>query len=353
MSSNEARVFLDLLCAAEQMSSRIDREDLFRDLCFLLRPALGADAVLLYAVRFRVDCIHLVPMGWSVADVDGGIWRDGGDLTEGSVPADPFLVSAIDAKTPWYRHRDEDGERIAVPVSSAGRVTWLVEIHVATSPSTRILKGMVTLARTFEHLMVQWEHANLDTLTGLLNRKTFDDQFDRLMALAESQRAWELERRHLETKHPCWLGIVDIDHFKQINDSWGHLFGDEVLILMAKCMRDSFRTEDTLFRFGGEEFVVMLRHVPEDRVQQTFERFRLAIQTHEFPQVGQVTCSIGYCHVDNRRTPAELLARADEALYYAKDHGRNQVWNHDELVMKGVLKPTTTHSAQEDADLFF
>jgi len=351
MSAQDTRILLDLLRASEHMSARRYRGDLFRDLCFFVRGTLRAEAVLLYSVQLAIDGVNVVPVGWCVDGTEGGNWSD--TESEGVLPADPFLGAAIEAKTPWYRVRGDHGHRIAIPVSNDGRVTWVLEVHLQDSPSTRVLQGLVTVVRTFEHLMVQWEHANLDTLTRLLNRKTFDDQFERLLALAESNRQWLSERRRQGVKHPCWLGIVDIDHFKSINDNWGHLFGDEVLILMAQCMRKAFRNEDTLFRFGGEEFVIMLRHVPEDVVSDIFERFRHSVETYDFPQIGRVTCSVGFCRVDTERTPAELLGRADEALYYAKDHGRNQVRNHDELVMQGLIKTVPPHNAQDDADIYF
>ena len=353
MAANTTRIFLDLLRAAEHLAGRRDREDLFRDLSLAVRAALGATAVMLYAVRPSVGGSSLVPVGWCVAGMESGEWQD--SALVGDLPADPFLASAVIAKTPWYREHGAEMERIAFPVSNGSRVSWLLEVQIARSPGVHVLQGLVALVRTFEHLMVQWEYANLDTLTGLLNRKTFDEQFDRLLALAERnrERARKSERRQQESKHPCWLGIVDIDHFKHINDSRGHLFGDEVLILLAKCMREHFRADDTLFRFGGEEFVVMLRHAPEQTVARVFERFRSAVEHYEFPQVGQVTCSVGFCRVDDRRSPAELLGRADEALYFAKDHGRNQVRNYEQLVSTGQLKPTAASSAQEDADRFF
>ncbi|QID17846.1 GGDEF domain-containing protein [Nitrogeniibacter mangrovi] len=345
------KIFLDLLHGAERLSAQREKEDLFRTLGSCVRDALGASSVLLYAVRPAIGGMELHLVGWCVADMDGGSWQD--MSSSGHLPADPFLDDAINAKTPWYRTSVGDEDRIAVPVSSGDRVAWLIELRIAKSPSIKVLQGLVALVRTFEHLMAQWEYANLDTLTGLLNRKTFDEQFDRLLALAERNRAWSSERRKPELKQPCWLAIVDIDHFKSINDTYGHLFGDEVLILLAKCMRETFRVEDTLFRFGGEEFVVMLRHVPEDAVVAIFERFRETVETHDFPQVERVTCSIGFACVDDRLTPAELLGRADEALYYAKEHGRNRVCSFDQLVMIGELKIVPRTTAQQDADIFF
>ncbi len=351
MASNAVSIFLELLRAAEALAGRRDRDDLFRDLTFKVRETLNASAVMLYAVRPSVDGSNLVPVGWCVPGIEGGNWQDTSNFND--LPADPFLAAAVTAKTPWYRQTVDDMDRIAIPVSNGSRVSWLLEIHIARSPGVHVLQGLVSLVRTFEHLMAQWEHANLDTLTGLLNRKTFDDQFDRLLALAERNRERKAERRRQEIKQPCWLGIVDIDHFKRINDTWGHLFGDEVLILVAKLMRETFRADDTLFRFGGEEFVVMLRQAPEDSVIQVFERFRTTVEQFAFPQVDSVTCSVGFCRVDDRLTPAELLGRADEAMYFAKKHGRNRVCSYDQLVMQGEIKQAAGTSAQEDADLFF
>lgn len=351
MNPNKTRVILDLLNAAEQMSARRDRGELFRELCVWVRVALDASATLLYSVRPAIEGHKLVPVGWSIHEDQGGEWRD--NVADGCVPADPFLSSAIDAKAPWFRGSGPHADRVVLPVSNGERVSWLLEIRILVSPPTWILQALVTLVRTFEHLIAQWEYANLDALTGLLNRKTFDVQFERLLALAERQRDSGADRRHLETKHPCWLAIVDVDHFKQINDNFGHLFGDEVLIRLADLMRHAFRSEDTLFRFGGEEFVVMLRHVPEDAVTSILERFRQSVESYDFPQVDRVTCSVGIAFVDDRLTPAELLGRADEALYYAKDHGRNRVCNFDHLVMIGELKLMPKSTAQEDADIFF
>lgn len=351
MNLNQTRTILDLLNAAEQMSARRDRGDLFRELCVWVRVALGANATLLYSVRPAIEGHDLIPVGWSIHDEQGGMWRD--NHTDGMLPADPFLATAIDSKAPWYRGSGPHADRVVLPVSNGERISWLLEIRTLVSPPTRILQALVTLVRTFEHLIANWEYANLDTLTGLLNRKTFDDQFERLLMLAERQRNTSSERRKAETKHPCYLAIADIDHFKQINDNFGHLFGDEVLIRLADCMRKAFRSDDTLFRFGGEEFVIMLRHVPEDAVESIFERFRKTVEDYDFPQVGRVTCSVGIAFVDDRLTPAELIGRADEALYYAKGHGRNRVCSFDQLVMTGELKLVPKSTAQEDADIFF
>ncbi|MXV13635.1 GGDEF domain-containing protein, partial [Xanthomonas sp. LMG 8992] len=110
---------------------------------------------------------------------------------------------------------------------------------------------------------------------------------------------------------------VDIDHFKRVNDTFGHLYGDEVLLLVAQLMQRAFRQDDLLFRFGGEEFVIVLRGVDRDTAVSLFERFRLAVAEHVFPQVGQVTLSTGIVELTHGRLLSEMLDEADKALYWA------------------------------------
>jgi GGDEF domain-containing protein len=146
----------------------------------------------------------------------------------------------------------------------------VLEIHGPAKPPRGRLQRPQLFLRCFENQHQQWDYANLDTLTRLLNRKTFDDDFERLDRRRRAGRAGPQDPSSAATPpaeaQPCWLGVVDIDHFKKINDNFGHLFGDEVLLRVADMMRQSFRSNDKLFRFGGEEFVVMLRNVGEDHV---------------------------------------------------------------------------------------
>jgi diguanylate cyclase (GGDEF)-like protein len=145
-----------------------------------------------------------------------------------------------------------------------------------------------------------------------------------------------------------WLAVVDIDHFKQVNDRFGHLYGDEVLILIANILRTSFRSHDRIFRFGGEEFVVLLRNTTLSKAHKVFNRFRETVQEHHFPQVGSVTVSLGFVGT-SRGSPVEILGQADQALYYAKEHGRNQVRFYEDLIASGEL---ATKVANDDVELF-
>ena len=143
--------------------------------------------------------------------------------------------------------------------------------------------------------------------------------------------------------------MIDVDRFKLVNDRFGHLIGDEVLVLVARIMRSTFRFHDRLYRFGGEEFVVLLTAHDEEGAGAAFERLRLHMEQFAFPRVGQVTVSIGYTDVRPGDTPQAAFERADRAVYYAKENGRNQVHSHATLVDSGHLESGDNIS---DVELF-
>jgi diguanylate cyclase (GGDEF)-like protein len=181
------------------------------------------------------------------------------------------------------------------------------------------------------------DYSEADTLTGLLNRKSFDESFYKASALPLSQMQDDAAERRQSGTLRYWLGVIDIDHFKQVNDQHGHLIGDEVLLLLSRVMRGSFRFLDKLYRFGGEEFVVLLRCGGEEDALKAMERFRANVEAFRFPRVEHVTVSIGFTDVRSGDTPPAAVERADLAVYYAKHHGRNQVRSHAQLVREGQL----------------
>src|SRR5213076_2390666 len=116
-----------------------------------------------------------------------------------------------------------------------------------------------------------------------------------------------VERRHYEDGKEQWLAVVDIDHFKRVNDKFGHLYGDEVLILIANLLQSSFRAHDRVFRFGGEEFVVLLRSTTLDNARKIIDRFRVNVEAYVFPQVGTVTVSVGFVSISGYESPVVTL----------------------------------------------
>lgn len=150
------------------------------------------------------------------------------------------------------------------------------------------------------------EMARHDSLTGLPNRRALEEQLPQEMARARRNES------------PLTVAILDIDHFKDYNDTHGHLAGDEVLRACARAWDSCLRGEDTIVRFGGEEFLVMLPDTSPEQATEIIERLRL-----ETP-MGQ-SCSAGLAVWDYAESIDDLLGRADKALYLAKASGRNQL----------------------------
>ncbi len=155
--------------------------------------------------------------------------------------------------------------------------------------------------------------ASTDALTGLFNRHMFSELFKR--ELAQSRRY----------KTPLSLVLLDVDHFKKVNDTHGHLVGDGVLKQIAALMRESVRIADITARWGGEEFAVMLPHTTVEGAHITAEKIRSAIEAAHFESVGAVTASFGIAQLEENESQEPFFDRADKALYRAKVAGRNRV----------------------------
>lgn len=170
-----------------------------------------------------------------------------------------------------------------------------------------------------EHLEEQRQKALLDPLTGLPNRAAWSEQVER-----EMQR-WQ------ENGGDLAMAILDLDHFKQINDGYGHLAGDKVLKIVADQLRKRLRGQDFIARFGGEEFVLLLPDTSPADALQVVEAMRLAVEACPFHFKGErvvVSTSIGLSAFRPSEVADQVLKRADAALYRAKQRGRNCVEQH-------------------------
>jgi len=198
-----------------------------------------------------------------------------------------------------------------------------------------LVNGMLQIYRNFCEVL---RDGQTDQLTGLFNRKTFDDSISKVFSLLpDDDGGFPGDKRDPQTVG-YWLVMVAIDHFKAVNDRFGHLYGDEVLILLAQTMQSSFRGEDMLFRFGGEEFVFVLRGTDQAGCAVALERFRTAVEKRDFPQVGRVTVSIGACRMSRDTYSVTLLDYADKAMYHSKKNGRNRTTFFEDLVASGAEK---------------
>jgi diguanylate cyclase (GGDEF)-like protein/PAS domain S-box-containing protein len=154
-----------------------------------------------------------------------------------------------------------------------------------------------------------------DLLTGLLNRRSLEEMLTRAIARAKRGAASSLL-------------YMDLDNFKDVNDTVGHSAGDEVLITMADLAKKTFRTEDILFRLGGDEFAALLEGIRSRDALPAAERLRSIVDAHRFELEGQVfhlSLSVGLIEIDGSLQPGELLSKADAAMYRAKEQGKNVV----------------------------
>jgi diguanylate cyclase (GGDEF)-like protein len=231
------------------------------------------------------------------------------------------------------RGPSEAGRLTVFPIPGAGGALGgtveIVSRGALAHETERLVAGLLRIYRNHLELL---DYGERDALTGLLNRKTFEGAFARAAAASSAE--------------PRWLAVADLDHFKTINDRFGHLIGDEVLILVANELRAAFGPPDAPFRFGGEEFVLVLGGGGEARLARFVEQVGAA----EFPQVGRMTLSIGYTRLGPQDSSASALERADRAVYAAKQSGRNRAASFEDLLAAGLVGAVESRGG--DVELF-
>lgn len=155
--------------------------------------------------------------------------------------------------------------------------------------------------------------AGTDRLTGAWNRRRFEEGAAAMMALANRKR------------DPLPLILFDLDHFKRVNDTYGHDIGDQVLVKTVEVVRGQLRASDTLTRWGGEEFLILAPGTYLSGGTALAEKIRNAVASATFPEVGSITISLGVAEYRPGEALGEWVKRADQALYRAKEGGRNRV----------------------------
>ena len=198
--------------------------------------------------------------------------------------------------------------------SSLGTQSILIE-GIAFS----VLTGMTYITMTTEHLQQDLKRqATIDPLTGTYNRRAF---------YSLAGHAFARQRRDGDDLS---LICLDLDHFKKVNDAWGHSVGDQVLKAVVDVISESKREQDILARFGGEEFIILMPSTPQKDAARLAERIRHSIEQtpiHTGTQALSLTVSLGVASIDKKAAPSidTLIANADKALYLAKQGGRNGV----------------------------
>lgn len=194
----------------------------------------------------------------------------------------------------------------------------LLEANVLLS--NELQEARTQIAKKQQELEIYVSEARTDTLTGLRNRRSFNEEINRQFAQRQRQGI------------TFSLLMIDVDHFKKFNDTYGHLAGDLVLRSVARMLTNTLREMDIVCRYGGEEFAVICPGSMLTQAAAGAERVRAAIEASEITLkegTVRVTVSIGVAEVDEAEIAEGLIQRADNALYAAKHAGRNQVQLHD------------------------
>jgi diguanylate cyclase (GGDEF)-like protein len=225
--------------------------------------------------------------------IASGVWEEDG-LTEENTALKAFAVDLGGEQAIVVRLLREDyTERLGVLRKAREQLQ-----------ETRLLKSDLTIFR---------EKSRIDGLTGIFNRTTFVE-----LILDEIKRSRILE-------YPLVLLILDIDDFKKVNDTFGHLVGDKILQGLGAALKGSLRRNDILARYGGEEFAVLIPHAPLNEGAQVAEKIRAGLAAMVVPDAPRITVSIGCSSYSPDETPESFFKRADDALYAAKRDGKNRI----------------------------
>lgn len=274
----------------------------------------GERCELEWAATYEGGLVRLLEGGHAACLLDYQLGeRDGLQLIRAAV--------ALGCRTPIVFLTAETAERVDVAAMEAGALDYLVKSEITPRALERSLRYAMKLGDTLEALR---RLATRDQLTGLLNRR----EFDRILT--------EEEERARRFGHPLALVMIDVDHFKLVNDSYGHPAGDAVLREVARRVATVPRTVDRVARFGGEEFALVLMQTDRAAALDVARRVCALVECEPVPggdgMALNVTVSAGVAAwPEDGKLGADLVAAADKALYTAKARGRNRAVGFNEL----------------------
>ncbi|MCP4871325.1 MAG: sensor domain-containing diguanylate cyclase [Proteobacteria bacterium] len=330
LRTNAALARLDDL--SREINQAHNVEDIVRVAAAGLSELVGADAFALYILAEGLPAL----LGWdappdafpqtvSVLSAGGArlLGKEGADevtLGVGSLAGRPTLVELL-----------RGGEGAALGLMIIRRPLGAEDIAPEVRPVVSALAGHLAVSIHNARLLAEMRrHATFDDLTGLSGRRHFFTEMRREIARARRD------------KRPLSLLMLDADHFKAINDTYGHPAGDAVLVAMAEALVEGTRTVDICGRLGGEEMGVLLPQAGKDHALMVAERLRVAIRDTVVAwkelEIG-ITVSIGVATWDEPMTPEDMMQVADQALYMAKAEGRDRVISESSLNTIEIAPP--------------
>jgi len=255
---------------------------------------------------------HIIVIATLTLAIVCGTYVLGIEATMWSYPAITSMFFVLPRRSANY-----SGLLIAIPVAilaqqqlDTGFGIRILAAHIFTIILMNTILGVIT---DLQNQLL--DQAIKDPLTGVFNRRHMDSSLQ------------EVKTRHNRTADPVSILVIDIDHFKQVNDRFGHAVGDQALKALVALIHDNIRETDQLFRMGGEEFLLLLWATAGDTAMIVADQLRARIQDARLIENQQVTVSIGVSSLKRDQTVEKWLAGADDALYQAKNAGRNTVCN--------------------------
>ncbi len=219
-------------------------------------------------------------------------------------------------------------------------------MHEKRTYLPELSEKLIHIYKNFTKLMNEYE---LDTLTGLYNRMTLEIKIKKIISKLQSIQS----RRGEDSCDAYYLAMFDIDHFKNVNDNFGHLVGDEVLMEFARMLTTNFREKDLLFRFGGEEFVGIFQCRNASDMEKIMNNFRSKVENTIFNKAGNLTISNGFTEILSFDSASNIIGRADAALYFAKNNGRNRVCFYESLLASEGIESIQMEGSIDSSSLSF
>jgi diguanylate cyclase (GGDEF)-like protein len=261
--------------------------------------------MLSHAIRNVDDSVFITDMNNKILFVNEAFCKTYGYKEEDIIGKDGRVLGEIDRDGEFY-HKRKDGDEFPIDLT----VSVLKDEKDQKVAIVRIAHNITERKRMEEELR---RLATTDPLTMAYNRTKFNEIISR-----------EIERVKRYGQRLSMI-IFDIDHFKRVNDTHGHMVGDEVLRTIADLVRNNIRKIEYLIRWGGEEFMILASEIALDEAVALAERIKGVIENHRFDDVGQVTISCGVTEFKEGDSVDTFIKRADDALYMAKKKGKNRV----------------------------
>jgi len=331
-----------LLAIASAVNSSLALEEVLNVALTHAGRIMGAVAGAMYLVRTGKAEMYREASYNLTTRARGGLRKiDEEPLSSALGAMRPLVVKLDEHTAPGLELGGHPQHALVVPIQRSGQLMGAMELYLnawreLTEDQADLLNGVASQAaiaiRHAQLFQAQEENALTDELTRLPNRRALAQRF-----LQEMQRA----RRH---KISIAFLMIDLDHFKQVNDTYGHLNGDAVLAELAQILLSSARESDVCARYGGEEFALILHETTESGARILAERIRVKVAAATFPGGLKLTISVGVAATDDPAVFTQLMDRADQALYMAKQGGRNQV-----RVADMTAPAPKSHSSRQEA----